>query len=89
MVREMVNTLTPTERTMRAQIAANESWAHCEDRSARTLPARTAMLAKFEREVDPDGTLLPGERARRAENARKAHFQRMAYKSAQSRRRRN
>lgn len=84
----MPDTLTPTDRTIRAKIAANESWAHCKDRSARTLPARTAMLAKFEREVDPDGTLLPAERARRAENARKAHYQRMAYRSAQARRRR-
>jgi len=46
------------------------------------------MLAKFEREVDPEGLLLPAERARRAENARKAHFQRMALKSVRARRRR-
>jgi hypothetical protein len=46
------------------------------------------MLERFEREVDPDGTLPPAERAKRAEYARKAYFQRLALKSAQVRRRR-
>jgi hypothetical protein len=81
-------TLTHSERTLRSQIAAHESWAHCEDRTARTAPARRAMLDKFEKQVDPDGTLLPAERAKRAENARKAHYKRLALKSAQGRRRR-
>lgn len=44
-------------------------------------------MAKFEREVDPDGVLSPEERARRAEHLRKAHFQRLALKSARARRR--
>lgn len=78
---------TDAERRLAAQIAAHESWAHTPDRSARTAPARAAMLAKFEHEADPDGSLLPAERARRAEHLRKAHFQRLALKSAQSRRR--
>ena len=82
------NSLTPTERTIRAQIAAHESWAHTEDRPARTANARKAMLDKFESQVDPDGTLAPAERAKRAEHARKAHFKRLALKSAQARRRR-
>jgi len=43
-------------------------------------------MAKFEHQADPEGTLLPAERARRAEHLRKAHFQRLALKSAQSRR---
>ena len=74
------------ERTLAAQIAAHESWAKTEDRSARTAPARAALMAKFEREVDPDGTLDPAERRKRAEHKRKAYFQRLALKSAQSRR---
>lgn len=78
---------TPTERRLAAQIAAHESWASTPDRSARTAPARAALLARFEQQADPDGTLLPAERARRAEHLRKAHFQRLALKSAQSRRR--
>lgn len=78
--------LTPAERKLRAQIAAHTSWANTEDRSARTAAGTAALLSKFEREVDPDGTLDPAERARRAESARKAHFARLAFKSAQARR---
>lgn len=46
-------------------------------------------MAKFEREVDPDGTLPPDERARRAEHKRKAYFGRLALKSAKARRARS
>lgn len=75
-------------RSMRGKLGAYTSWAKTEDRSARTWPARKAMLDRFEREVDPDGTLTPQERAKRAEWARKAHMQRMALKSAAARARR-
>ncbi|UQE74636.1 hypothetical protein MYK68_18275 [Gordonia sp. PP30] len=78
--------LTPTERALRAEIAAHESWARTPDRAARTAPARKAALDRFEKQVDPDGTLPPAERARRAEHARKAYFKRLALKSAQARR---
>lgn len=79
--------LTPAEKSLRGQIAAHESWARTPDRSARTANARKALLDKFERLVDPDGALSPAERAKRAEHARKAHFKRLALKSAQARRR--
>jgi hypothetical protein len=39
------------------------------------------------RQVDPDRTLDPAERARRANHAKKAYFARLALKSAQARRR--
>jgi hypothetical protein len=78
---------TPEERTLAAKIAANESWARTIDRSARTAPARAALMAKFEKEVDPKGLLSPQERYRRAENLKRAHFQRLALKSARARRR--
>lgn len=68
-------------------IGAHVSWSHTEDRTARTANGRRAFLERFEREVDPDGTLSPQERARRAEHARKAYFQRLALKSAQARKR--
>ncbi|WP_436792611.1 hypothetical protein [Actinospongicola halichondriae] len=77
--------LTPTQRTLRAQIAAHTRWAN-DDPVAGTEKARAAFLDKFEREVDPDGDLEPGERARRAAHARKAHFKRLAFKSAKARR---
>lgn len=79
--------ISPVERALRAQIAAHESWANTVDRSKRTAPARAALLSKFEHQVDPEGKLLPAERAKRAESAKRAHFTRLALKSAQSRRR--
>ena len=81
--------LTPTERTLRARLAVETSWANTPDRTARTAAARKAALDRFEREVDPEGVLPPGERALRAEHARKAYFTRLALKSSQARRRRN
>jgi transcriptional regulator with XRE-family HTH domain len=45
--------------------------------SARGRRAYDALLAKFEREIDPDGVLDPAERSRRAEQARKEHFTRI------------
>ena len=68
-----------------AQIAAHESWARTADRSARTAPARRAMMARFEKLVDPDGVYPEDVRERMAESARKAHYRRMALKSAKVR----
>jgi hypothetical protein len=82
----MQPSLSSSDRSLRASIAAHESWAKTADPTARTAPARTAFLDRFEREVDPDGELPPAERARRAEHARKAYFQRLALKSARARR---
>jgi hypothetical protein len=81
----MAADMTPKQRQMRAEVAAHTSWANTADRSARTAPARQAMLSKFEQRVDPDGVLDPVERTKRAESARKAHFRAMAYKSARVR----
>jgi hypothetical protein len=74
------------DRSLIARLAAHESWANTADPSARTAPARRAMLDRFERQVDPDGVLSPAERARRAGHARKAYFVRLALRSAQARR---
>ncbi|MGV9801735.1 hypothetical protein ACWDTP_27185 [Mycobacterium sp. NPDC003449] len=68
-------------------MAAHESWARTIDRSARTAPARRAMLDKFERQADPEGILTTQERARRAEHLWKAFYIRMAAKSVEARRR--
>lgn len=78
--------LTPEERRLRASIAANVRWSREKDRTAATAAATAASLARFEREVDPDGVLPPEERARRADNARRAYFQRLALKSSRARR---
>ncbi|MEU7633846.1 hypothetical protein AB0C34_28360 [Nocardia sp. NPDC049220] len=78
---------TPVERSLQARIAAYESWAKTSDRAARTAKARAAMASRFDRLVDPDGLLSPEERAYRADQARKAHYTRLALRSAQARRR--
>lgn len=77
------------EHSLASRFGAHASWGNTTDRAARTAPARRALEEKFERLADPDGVLSPGERAKRAESLRKAHYTRMALKSAQARRRRN
>lgn len=70
------------------RLGAHESWARTADRAARTAAGRAAFLSRFEDQVDPDRKLSPAEREIRAEHARKAHFQRLALKSAKARSRR-
>ncbi len=70
--------LTATERQLAASIAAHESWAHTEDRAARTANARAALDQKFLDAADGDAV--------RAAHLRKAYFARLALTSAQSRR---
>ncbi|BEH00911.1 hypothetical protein brsh051_01920 [Brooklawnia propionicigenes] len=67
-----------SERRLLASIAANESWAQTTDRTARTAKARAALQAKFLAQADGDPI--------RAEHLRRAYYQRLALKSAQSRR---
>jgi len=77
---------TPDEQSLASRIGAHKSWAFTPDRAARTAPARAALHARFEREVDPDGILTAAERVKRAENARKAYYLSLALKSAKARR---
>lgn len=67
------------------RIGANTRWAQTENRTAATQPARDGLMRKFEDQVDPERKLPAEERERRATSARKAHFQRLALKSAQAR----
>jgi hypothetical protein len=80
--------LTPAELSLRGKIAVETSWSRTDNRPARTAAARKAFNDQFEKQVDPEGTLPPTERAKRAEHARKAFYLRLAFKSAQARRRR-
>jgi hypothetical protein len=77
--------LTPAERTVRARLAAHCMHARHDARET-TANGRAAFLARFEVQVDPDGTLAPEERRRRAEHARRAYFTRLALASAKARR---
>lgn len=67
-----------SERSLIASLAAHVSWANTPDRTARTSPARAALDRKF---LDAAG----GDPVR-AEHLRKAHYARLALKSAQARR---
>jgi hypothetical protein len=59
------------------KIGAEVSWGNTENRSARTAPARAAHEAKFLEQAGGDPV--------RAAHLRKAHYQRMALKSAKVR----
>jgi hypothetical protein len=76
--------MSPNERTLRASLAAHSQ--HAQGKT-NTGPAFAARMAKYERDVDPDGTLNPAERARRAKHAMAADMKRLALRSAQARRR--
>ena len=81
----MPTTLSPSERSLRARLAAHTLHSRVDSR-AHTAPARKAFLSRFEHQVDPDRTLPSVERARRAQQARKAYFTRLAYQSVRARR---
>jgi hypothetical protein len=69
---------TPAEKSLAGKIGAYQSWANTENRAARTAPARAAHDQRF---LDAAG----GDPVRAA-LLRKAHFARLALKSAQARR---
>ena len=80
----------PATRARAARAAALTRWGKLGASAAReqaTQPARDALLARFEREADPEGRLTPQERARAGEQLRRAHMIRMSLKAAETRRR--
>jgi hypothetical protein len=80
-------TLSPAERILRARLAAHSLHAQVNSRD-HTAPARRAFMDRFEDQVDPNRVLPNAERQRRAEQAKKAYFTRLALKAVQARRRR-
>ena len=68
---------------MRSRLAAHTLHAKG---GTNTVPARAAFKKKFLDQVDPDRKLSEAERQRRAKHAQKAHFYRLALKSAEARR---
>jgi hypothetical protein len=81
----MSGQLSPSERRLRAQVAANARWAR-EDRGLASERQRRVMLTRFEDQVDPDRSLSSAERAQRAANAMAEHMARLALRSARARR---
>jgi hypothetical protein len=55
--------VTPEQRRLRAKIAANARWSRPMARADQADAARSALFARLEREVDPEGKLPPDERA--------------------------
>lgn len=79
----------PTYRSMRARLAAHERWARASeaDRAEQVRKMHRGMQDRWEREVDPDGTLPVAERIKRAESAKRAHMTRMAVAARAARKR--
>jgi hypothetical protein len=73
-----------------ASLANEIKWAGVDDRTAATAPAREAFRDRFIQEArEKFGDNLASDGlARRAEHLRRAHFKRMALRSAQARRKR-
>lgn len=76
--------LSPEQRRLRAQAAAYASHIN-HDPSERARAGQQGLQTRFAREVDPDSTLEPAERARRAELARKAYMARLSLASSRAR----
>lgn len=76
--------LDPAARTLRARIGAFALHAK-HPIEATTRAGLDAANARFEREVDPDGTLPQAERIRRVAAARRAHMAKLAFRSRQAR----
>jgi hypothetical protein len=75
--------MTPGERTLRARAAAYEMHAKHGSRKA-AIKGQAALLAKFERQVDPEGLLTPEERRRGALHAPRAHKNTLALASGRT-----
>jgi hypothetical protein len=75
------------DNSLLATLANHERWAAVDDRTAATAPGRKAFRDRFVREArERFGDLPADELAYRAEHLRKAHYLRLALKSAQARR---
>lgn len=78
--------LSPSQRSLRARAAAHALHAQG---GTSTKAGTTAFLERFERQVDPDGSLTPEERARRASHARKSYMSALALKASRARSRKS
>ncbi|MCK9921228.1 hypothetical protein MXD61_04805 [Frankia sp. AgPm24] len=74
----------PTTRRLVAQIGGNARVRQAVSPQEMTAPARAAFLARFEREVDPDGTLPPDERVTKARAALREQMARVSLARVQS-----
>ncbi|MEV6076851.1 hypothetical protein AB0L80_17330 [Streptomyces sp. NPDC052069] len=78
--------MNPEQRSLRARLAVQTSWANTLDPTSRTAKARAAADTRFEqqaRELHPGAT--DEQIARVAGHLRSAHYSRMALASAKAR----
>lgn len=80
----MAEPLSPEFRKLRARQAAHTMHATHDSRET-TAPGRKAFLDSFLDQVDPDRVLSEAERNRRADQAKRAHFTKMAMRSVKAR----
>lgn len=78
--------LTAPQRSLRARAAAHALHAMG---GTSTKAGTAAFLERFERQVDPDGSLTPEERSKRAAHARKSYMAGLALKASRARQRRS
>lgn len=76
--------VTPEQRALRGRLGAAVLHSRYDSRYL-TQAARRKFLERFINEVDPYRRLPEAERLRRAEQARQAHFLRLAMASAKAR----
>jgi hypothetical protein len=75
----------PADMALRGRIGGFTTHSRHDSREI-TRAARETFLANFLKSVDPENLLPDGERHRRAESLRRAHFARLARLSALARR---
>lgn len=82
------SSLTPSERSLRAQIGAHTKWARTSDRAQATAAARAVARTSLDQRLTADLGLTPESPGyeERIDHARRAHFARLALRSAQARR---
>lgn len=79
--------LTPEQRSLRARLAAETSWANTLDPTSRTAKARAAADGRFEQQArEKHPTATEEQIARAAKYLKSAHFSRLALASAKARR---
>jgi hypothetical protein len=73
-------TLSPTQRSQRASIAALTRWSR-EDPAANAARGQAGLREKFRREaLAADPQVVEPELTRRAEAARRAHMKRLSFR---------
>lgn len=77
-----IDLMDPELRSLRARIAAHAKWSK-HDRRAHAQRMRELRLEKIAKEVDPDNTLPPDERAARIQSVLSEQASRAAYAKAQ------